>query len=76
MTQFLQPGVALAGRAAADGENVFDIGIEQALAQHTLPDHSGRAEQHDFEFAATHTSKPFGIASASASEAASDLTAS
>src|SRR5262249_30648263 len=39
--------VALSGGAAPDDQNMRDRRIEQALAQHALPDHAGRAEQND-----------------------------
>ena len=48
MHDFAQLGVSLAGWAAPDREHAFNTGIEQALAQHALPDHSGCAEQDDF----------------------------
>ena len=38
----------LPGRAAPDREHAFYAGIEQAFAQHALPDHAGGAEQDDF----------------------------
>src|ERR1700712_3699408 len=43
-----QLGVMLPGRAAPDREYAFDSGIDQAFAQHALPDHAGGAEQDDF----------------------------
>ena len=45
---FAQLGVLLSGRAAPDREHALDAGIEQAFAQHALPDHAGGAEQDDF----------------------------
>src|SRR5580692_4552427 len=44
---FAQLRLARAERAAPDREHGFDSGIEQAFAQHPLPDHSGSAEQDD-----------------------------
>jgi hypothetical protein len=38
--------VTHAGRRAGDDEHLGDVGGEQALAQHALADHAGRAE-HD-----------------------------
>ena len=40
--------VALAGRGPDDGEHALDPGVEEALAQDTLPDHAGGAEENDF----------------------------
>ena len=48
MHDFAQLGILLAGRAAPDRKHALDAGIEQAFAQHALPDHSGCAEQDDF----------------------------
>jgi len=39
--------VALASRATAHGEDPVHAGIQEALAQDSLPDHSGRAEEQD-----------------------------
>jgi hypothetical protein len=44
----------LAGRAAAHGEDQLHAGIQEALAQDSLPDDAGRAEEDDF-----HPSVPF-----------------
>ena len=46
--EFAQFRMRLSGRAASDREHAFHAGIEQAFAQHALPDHSGGAEQDDF----------------------------
>jgi hypothetical protein len=40
--------MSLPSRAAPDRKHAFNLGVEQAFAQHTLPDHSGSAEQDDF----------------------------
>jgi hypothetical protein len=48
MHDFAQLGMLLSGRAAPDRKHAFNAGIEQALAQHALPDHAGGAEQDDF----------------------------
>jgi len=44
---FAQFGMPLSGRAAPDREHAFDPGIEQAFAEHALPDHAGGAKQDD-----------------------------
>ena len=48
MDDFAQLRMPLPGRAAPDHEHAFDTGVEQALAQHALPDHARGAEQDDF----------------------------
>ena len=40
-------GVALSGGAAPDCEHTIHARVEQAFAQHALPDHAGGAEQDD-----------------------------
>ncbi len=45
---FLQFWMALPGRATSDREHALDAGINQAFAQHALPDHAGGAEQDHF----------------------------
>ncbi len=40
--------MVFSGRAAPNRENGFDVGINEAFAQHALPDHAGGAEQDDF----------------------------
>jgi len=37
--------------SAADGLDESDIGVGEALAENTLPDHTGRAEEEDFHAA-------------------------
>jgi probable blue pigment (indigoidine) exporter len=44
---FAQLGVPHSGRRPADGDDLLDVGGEQALAQHTLADHAGRTEDDD-----------------------------
>jgi hypothetical protein len=44
---FTQFCMRLPGRAAPDREHALDIRVEQAFAQHALPDHAGGAEQDD-----------------------------
>jgi hypothetical protein len=39
--------MALAGRVAADREDMVDGGVEQAFAEGGLSDHAGRAEEED-----------------------------
>jgi hypothetical protein len=39
--------VADAGGCADHREDLLDVGCQQALAQHALADHAGRAEDHD-----------------------------
>jgi hypothetical protein len=48
MRDFAQLGVPLSRRAAPDREHTLHTIVEQAFAQHTLPDHTGGAEQDDF----------------------------
>jgi hypothetical protein len=48
MHDLAQFGVLLPGGAAHDGQHKFDVAIEQALAQHSLPDHAGCAEENHF----------------------------
>ncbi len=48
MQDFAQFCILLSGRTAPDRQHALDAGIEQAFAQHTLPDHAGGAEQDDF----------------------------
>ena len=40
-------GMLLSSAAAADGEDFFDSGIEQAFAEYALADHSGGSEEDD-----------------------------
>jgi probable blue pigment (indigoidine) exporter len=42
-----QLGVAHSGRRPDDGDDLLDVGSQQALAQHTLADHAGRTEDDD-----------------------------
>jgi probable blue pigment (indigoidine) exporter len=44
---FTQLGVMDPGRLPDDGDDLLDVGSEQAFAQHTLADHAGRAEDDD-----------------------------
>ena len=44
---FTQLGMPHPGRAAPDRQHVRDTGVDQAFAQHALPDHAGGAEQDD-----------------------------
>ena len=48
MQDFTKLGVLLPGRAAPDHQHALDAGVEQAFAQHALPDQSGGAEQNHF----------------------------
>ena len=48
MDDLAQLGVGRSDAAAADHEDDLHIVGEQALAQHALTDHAGRAEQDDF----------------------------
>ncbi len=48
MNDFFELGVRLPGRATPHDEHPLDIGIEQALAQHSLADHPGRAKENHF----------------------------
>ncbi len=45
---FMQLGILQSGRAAPDHQHALDAGIDQAFAQHALPDHAGGAEQDHF----------------------------
>jgi hypothetical protein len=47
MHDLAQLGMALAGGAAADGEDRFHSGVEQALAERALPDHPRAPEEDD-----------------------------
>jgi len=44
---FAQLGVRDAGRRADHGDDLVDVRRQQALAQHSLADHAGRAEDYD-----------------------------
>ena len=44
----MQLGVLHPGRAAPDRQYFRDARIDEAFAQHALPDHAGGAEQNDF----------------------------
>src|SRR4029078_4103292 len=45
---FMKLRVLHAGRAAPDRQYFRDARIDEALAQHALPDHAGGAKQDDF----------------------------
>ena len=47
LQDFLELGVLLAARPARHRKHALDTGIDQAFAQHALPDHSGGAEDDD-----------------------------
>src|SRR6202000_1136826 len=48
MDALLQLCIGLPRRLASKGQDTLHIWSEQALAQHTLSDHTGRAEDHYF----------------------------
>ena len=46
--EFAEFGVLLVGWGAHDGEDLLHFGVEQALAQDALADHSCRSEENYF----------------------------